>query len=85
MQDDQPVDTEESSIGLEDGTTFTAWIHRADTLAVVSEVTDIDGDTTAIEAAYTGPVILELLAVRGGLESWQSDQTFLDCTEPPPP
>lgn len=58
----------------EAGQTVTIRLRRADTLAVVEEVTGLTGTSHILTFAYAGAVILEVLAERDGLESYQKYQ-----------
>lgn len=71
LQADQLVDTSQGSIGPEAGTTYSARLLRADTQAVLVSQTGIAGTTATLSTTYVGSVIVELWAVRDGLESWQ--------------
>lgn len=70
-QADQLIDAEVTSIGPEAGTTYTARLLRADTLADLASATGVSGTTAALASSYSGEVIAEVRSARGGLESGQ--------------
>ena len=71
LQADQLVDTAQSSIGPEPGTTYSCRLLRADTEEVLASYSGITATSKSLVAAYTGDVILELWSVRDGLSSSQ--------------
>ncbi|SIP90318.1 LamG domain-containing protein [Aquipseudomonas alcaligenes] len=71
LQADQVVDTAQSSIGPEPGTTYSCRMLRADNSAELVSYTGITGTSQMLAPAYTGDVIVELWSVRGGLSSLQ--------------
>lgn len=70
LQDDKLIDTGMGAIGPEPGTTYIARLLRAADEALLAE-TEVDGSTAELSTTGEDNVILELLAVRGGVESWQ--------------
>lgn len=74
LQADQLIDHTVGSIGPEPGTTYTARLLRASNNSVLTTQTGITVDTVTLETTYEGEVIIELWAVRDGLESWQKWQ-----------
>jgi len=71
LQADQLIDTAQGSIGPESGTTYSARLLRADTLAELTSQTGIAGTTATLSTTYVGEVIAELWSVRDGLDSHQ--------------
>ncbi|OWJ91125.1 hypothetical protein B6S59_25480 [Pseudomonas sp. A46] len=71
LQADQLIDTTQGNIGPEAGTTYIARLRRASDNSLLDEETDITGTSASLLAIFDGEVIVELLAVRDGLESWQ--------------
>ena len=72
LQADRVIDAEAAGIGPEPGTTYSLRLVRKDNNAQLAIVTDVAGDSAQIgPAQYTGPVVLEVWAVRDGMESWQ--------------
>lgn len=69
-QADQIVDTTVASIGPESGVTYTARWYVNDVLQ--QETSGIDGTTATYTPAGDGVLKVEVLAVRDGLESWQT-------------
>lgn len=82
LQADQLVDHSMGSIGPELGTTYTARLLRASNNSVLASETGISGTAVTLEATYEGEVIVELWAVRDGLDSWQKYQYRLMHTNP---
>lgn len=80
IQADQLIGTSEGDIGPESGVTYIARLRRADTNAILAELTGIAGTTAAVGASYNGLVVVELLASRDGLESWQAHRHTLTYT-----
>lgn len=70
-QADQLIDTTLGSIGPEGGTTYSVRLLRADTSALLASQTGVSGTTATLTTTYVGNVIVELWAVRDGMESWQ--------------
>lgn len=70
LQDDKLIDTGMGAIGPEPGTTYIARLLRAADETLLAE-TEVDGSSVVLSPTGEGNVILELLAVRGGIESWQ--------------
>ncbi|MCY1266015.1 putative phage tail protein [compost metagenome] len=71
LQADQLLDTEQGSVGPEAGTTYSARLLRADTLAVLVSQTGISGTTATLATTYVGQVTLEVWSVREGIQSLQ--------------
>jgi len=71
MQADQLIDTEFGAIGPEAGTTYSARLLRADTQAVLASQTGTTSDSVTLSTTYEGQVVVELWAVRDGLDSLQ--------------
>lgn len=72
LQADRVIDAEAAGIGPEPGTTYSLRLVRMDNNAQLAIVTGVTGATAQIgPAGYTGPVALEVWAVRDGMESWQ--------------
>ncbi len=71
LQADQLVDTKQVSIGPETGTTYRCRLLQADTNAELVSQSGITGASAVLTTAYAGQVILELWAVRSGLDSLQ--------------
>lgn len=78
LQADHLVDTEQDSVSVESGVTYTARLLRADTMAELVSVTGITGTTAGLTTSYIGQVIVEVWAIRAGLESWQRHQHTFD-------
>jgi len=78
LQADQLIDSEQGSIGPESGTTYSARLLRADTLAELTSQSGITGTTATLSTTYIGSVIVELWSVRDGLDSWQSLSWVVD-------
>lgn len=73
-QADQLIDATVASIGPETGTTYTARAWALPTNTLLKEQAGINDVTATIRpsASYTGDVRLEVVSVRGGLESYQA-------------
>lgn len=69
LQADQSVDTAQSSIGPEPGTTYTARWYLGGTL--VRTQTGITGTSDTYTPTATGTVRVEIESIRDSLESWQ--------------
>lgn len=82
QQADQLIDTHASSVGPEAGTTYTARLLRASNNSVLTTQTGITANTVTLATTYEGEVIVELWAVRDGLESWQKWQHKMMHTNP---
>ncbi|MOA31173.1 hypothetical protein D3C78_1523160 [compost metagenome] len=85
MQADQLIDSAMGSIGPEAGVTYSARLLRADTQAVLVSQTGITGATATLATTYEGSVVVELWAVRDGLESWQRWRHTIAHSNPPTP
>ena len=85
MQADQLIDASMGSIGPEAGVTYSARLLRADTQAVLISQTGIAGSTAALSTTYEGDVVVEVWAVREGMESWQRWRHTVERVEPPAP
>lgn len=71
MQADQLIDAAQGDIGPEAGVTYSARLLRADTQAVLVSQTGIAGSTATLSTTYEGGAIMEVWAVREGMESLQ--------------
>jgi hypothetical protein len=71
LQGDQLIDTLQADIGPEPGTTYTVRCRVEPSGDVVGEYTGINGTSTTINLGYSGPLRIEVIAVRDGLESYQ--------------
>lgn len=71
------IDFTDGDIGPEAGTTYTLRLLRADTDALLDEVTGVTVTTQALSTFYSGNVYAQLWSVRDGLSSWQiHEHTF---------
>lgn len=66
------VDESESSIGPEDGTTYTVRVTNADTSVVISTITGITGTSQVVTMSFLGNLKIELWSVRDSIASWQT-------------
>ena len=82
LQADQLIDHNMTSIGPEPGTTYTARLLRASNNSVLTTQTGITANTVTLATTYEGEVIVELWAVRDGLECWQKWQHKMMHTNP---
>lgn len=82
LQAERLIEHSADSIGPEPGTTYTARLLRASNNSVLASETGITGTAVTLETTYEGEVIVELWAVRDGLESWQKYQYRLMHTNP---
>lgn len=79
-QADQLIDTQASSITPETGTTYTVNIRKASDNSLIRGFTGITGttqtytDADAVTDGYEANIIVEIFAVRDGLNSWQSHE-----------
>lgn len=85
MQADQLIDAAMGSIGPEVGVTYSARLLRADTQAVLVSQAGITGATATLATTYEGSMVVELWAVRDGLESWQRWRHTIAHSNPPTP
>lgn len=70
LQDDKLFSSTEASIGPEPGTTYIARLRLAADQSLLAE-SAVAGVTATLSPTAEGAVILELLSVRGGVESLQ--------------
>jgi len=94
-QADQLVGHTAASIGPEVGVTYKIVVRRTDTNAVVRTVTGITGNSWVYErsvasgdlsgASGTVPISIELVSVRGSLESLNKYTMVATVSPPPPP
>lgn len=84
-QADQLIDATLASIGPESGTSYSLRLLRADTSAVLASQTGVSGTTATLTTTYVGNVVIELWAVRDGMESWQRQRWTFGHTNPLPP
>jgi hypothetical protein len=68
----------DASVGPEAGTTYTARLLDAGDDSVLESITGVTGTTTTLSASFGGAAIVELFAVRDGLESWQRHRIPVD-------
>lgn len=78
LQADQLIDTAMGSVGPEAGVTYSTRLLRADTQAELASQIGIAGTTATLSTAYEGSVVVEVWAVRDGLESLQRHRHALN-------
>lgn len=82
QQADQLVDTTVGAIGPESGTTYSARLVRADTLAELTSATGLTTPTVTLATGYAGAIIAEMWSIRGGLASQQRQRHQFTYTPP---
>lgn len=85
LQADQLVATTAGGIGPESGVSYSVRVLRADNSGVLASQTGVTGTTATLTLSYEGNVVVELWAVRGGLDSWQRQRHTLQRQAPPAP
>lgn len=82
LQDDQLVDESAASVGPEAGTTYTVSYYLDGVLD--DQETGITGTaSTPVTLSGDGVLVVEVIAVRDGLESWQAARATIDYLDGP--
>jgi hypothetical protein len=84
LQADQLIDTLQGDIGPEPGTTYTVRCRVAGTGEIVFEAPGIADTTALINVGYSGDMLVEVVSVRDGYESYQALAARLIYTAAPP-
>lgn len=85
QQADQLLDSSIGNIGPESGTSYVLRLRRADTNAVLVQQTGIAATSSGpLSSEYAGDVIVELLAARSGVDSFQAHRHRIAYTPPKP-